>query len=225
MSDEWDFYFARANDAVSSIFVDLGIRADVPIESRPWLLWVWVVLQAPKADGLATNEEGRVLRRDRRSAGFAGVGHLRCAARGAHHRQRTPRVLFLCRRTRRADDLGCHRDEGVPGIQVRDRQHVSARVGAVPHALSIGDQSRAHAQPPHARGAGGAGRRRTKCRARSNTGCISPTNPRAPPAATRWRPSISPSKTKACRRRKAKKCRSRWWSRASRAWTRTPSTA
>ena len=61
MSDEWDFYFARVNDAVSSIFVDLGIRDDVPIETRPWLLWVWVVLQAPKPDGLATNEEGRVL--------------------------------------------------------------------------------------------------------------------------------------------------------------------
>ena len=26
LSDEWDFYFARVNDAVSSIFVDLGIR-------------------------------------------------------------------------------------------------------------------------------------------------------------------------------------------------------
>lgn len=61
MSDEWDFYFARVNDAVSSIFVDLGIRDHVPIETRPWLLWVWVVLQAPKPDGLATNEEGRVL--------------------------------------------------------------------------------------------------------------------------------------------------------------------
>jgi hypothetical protein len=61
LSDEWDFYFARANDAVSSIFVDLGIRGDVPIENRPWLLWVWVVLKAPKADGLATNEEGRTL--------------------------------------------------------------------------------------------------------------------------------------------------------------------
>ena len=61
MSDEWDFYFARANDAVSSIFVDLGIRKDVPVETRPWLLWVWVVLQAPKADGLATNDEGRLL--------------------------------------------------------------------------------------------------------------------------------------------------------------------
>ena len=61
MSDVWDFYFARLNDAVSSIFVDLGIRADVPVEARPWLLWVWVVLQTPKSDGLATNEESRAL--------------------------------------------------------------------------------------------------------------------------------------------------------------------
>jgi hypothetical protein len=61
LSDEWDFYFARVNDAVSSIFVDLGIREHVPVETRPWLLWVWVVLQSPTPDGLATNEEGRVL--------------------------------------------------------------------------------------------------------------------------------------------------------------------
>jgi hypothetical protein len=61
LSDEWDFYFARVDDAISSIFVDLGIRADVPVEKRPWLLWVWVVLQAPKPDGLATNEEARSL--------------------------------------------------------------------------------------------------------------------------------------------------------------------
>ncbi len=61
MSGEWDFYFARVNGAISSIFVDLGLRADVPIEKRPWLLWVWLVLQAPKSDGLATNEEARSL--------------------------------------------------------------------------------------------------------------------------------------------------------------------
>lgn len=58
MSDEWDFYFARVNGAVSSIFVDLGIRPDVPLEKRPWLLWVFVDLRAPNAEGLATNEEG-----------------------------------------------------------------------------------------------------------------------------------------------------------------------
>lgn len=61
MSDEWDFYFARVNDALSSIFVDLGIRAEVPIEKRPWLLWVWIQLQAAKPDGLSTNEEARKL--------------------------------------------------------------------------------------------------------------------------------------------------------------------
>ena len=31
MSDDWDFYFARVNDAVSSIFVDLGIRPEAPL--------------------------------------------------------------------------------------------------------------------------------------------------------------------------------------------------
>lgn len=58
MSDEWDFYFGRVNGAVSSIFVDLGIRADVPLEKRPWLLWVFVQLQSPTAEGLSSNSEG-----------------------------------------------------------------------------------------------------------------------------------------------------------------------
>jgi hypothetical protein len=57
LSAEWDFYFARVNDAVSSIFVDLGVRSDAPIEKRPWLLWVWVEMQAPRTDGLSSNEE------------------------------------------------------------------------------------------------------------------------------------------------------------------------
>lgn len=57
MSDEWDFYFARVNDSVSSIFVDLGVRAEVPVESRPWLLWVWVEMQSPRPEGLSSNDE------------------------------------------------------------------------------------------------------------------------------------------------------------------------
>jgi hypothetical protein len=61
LSDEWDFYFARINDAPASIFIDLGIASDVPQEKRPWLLWVWVPLKSPKSDGLATNEEAPVL--------------------------------------------------------------------------------------------------------------------------------------------------------------------
>jgi hypothetical protein len=61
LSDEWDFYFARINDAPASIFIDLGIRRDAPVEARPWLLWVWVPLKAPKADGLASNDEAPAL--------------------------------------------------------------------------------------------------------------------------------------------------------------------
>jgi hypothetical protein len=61
LSDEWDYYFARIDDAVASIFVDLGLRREAPIEARPWLLWVSITLQRPKADGLASNEESRTL--------------------------------------------------------------------------------------------------------------------------------------------------------------------
>jgi regulator of RNase E activity RraB len=57
MSDDWDFYFAKVNDAVSSIFVDLGIRADAPNEKRPWLLWVWVDMKSPRPDGMSSSAE------------------------------------------------------------------------------------------------------------------------------------------------------------------------
>jgi hypothetical protein len=61
LSDDWDFYFARVNDAVSSIFVDLGIRPEAPLENRPWLLWVWLPMHTPKDDGLASNDERATL--------------------------------------------------------------------------------------------------------------------------------------------------------------------
>src|SRR5689334_12565408 len=57
MSGQWDFYFARVNDALSSIFVDLAARADAPDRSRPHLVWIWIDLQAPRADGLSSSEE------------------------------------------------------------------------------------------------------------------------------------------------------------------------
>jgi hypothetical protein len=61
MSDDWDFYFGKVNDAVSSIFVDLGIRPDAPNEKRPWLLWVWVDMKSPKPDGLSSGAEAPTL--------------------------------------------------------------------------------------------------------------------------------------------------------------------
>ena len=62
MSDEWDFFFASVDDAVVSIFVDLGVRPQVPIEERPWLLWVHVDMQSPRPDGLSSSEESPKLK-------------------------------------------------------------------------------------------------------------------------------------------------------------------
>jgi hypothetical protein len=61
LSDEWDFYFARVNDAVASIFVDLGLKPDAPNEKRPWLLWVWIEMQSPRPDGLSSGDEAAKL--------------------------------------------------------------------------------------------------------------------------------------------------------------------
>jgi regulator of RNase E activity RraB len=61
LSDEWDFYFARVNDAVASIFVDLGVKPEAPIEARPWLLFVWLRLDKPRPDGLSSSEEAQKL--------------------------------------------------------------------------------------------------------------------------------------------------------------------
>jgi regulator of RNase E activity RraB len=57
LSNEWDFFFASIDDTVVSIFVDLGVRAEVPIEARPWLLWVQLDMQAPRPDGQSSSEE------------------------------------------------------------------------------------------------------------------------------------------------------------------------
>jgi uncharacterized protein (TIGR01619 family) len=61
LSDQWDFYFARVDDAVASIFVDLGIRDEAPVEARPWLVWVSLTMRAARPDGLSSNEESETL--------------------------------------------------------------------------------------------------------------------------------------------------------------------
>lgn len=57
MSDEWDFYFCRVDDKPASIFVDLGIRADVPIADLVDLTWLRLYLQRPRDEGLTTKDE------------------------------------------------------------------------------------------------------------------------------------------------------------------------
>jgi len=61
MTDKWRPYLCRVNGNLASIFVDLGLRSEVPITSKPWLLWVWVYFQQPRADGLSSSEEAPTL--------------------------------------------------------------------------------------------------------------------------------------------------------------------
>jgi regulator of RNase E activity RraB len=61
MSEKWDFYFANVNDAIASLFVDLGIRNSVPDPNRSWLLWAWVYFRRPREDGLSSTEEAPTL--------------------------------------------------------------------------------------------------------------------------------------------------------------------
>src|SRR5690349_6941241 len=61
MSDNWDSYFCNVNDALSSIFVDLGIRATALDPLRPHLLWIWVPMRAARDDGLSSSAEAPTL--------------------------------------------------------------------------------------------------------------------------------------------------------------------
>jgi len=61
LSDQWDFYFARVNGEVASMFVDLGLFDASPDDTRPWLLWIWVYLQHPRPDGFPDGDEQPVL--------------------------------------------------------------------------------------------------------------------------------------------------------------------
>lgn len=61
MSDNWDFYLCNVNDALSSIFVDLGLRETAPDPVRPHLFWVWVPMHAARDDGLSSSEEAPTL--------------------------------------------------------------------------------------------------------------------------------------------------------------------
>lgn len=57
MSDTWDFYFCRVEDRPASIFVDMGIREEVPLGDMPVVGWLLIELKAPNDDGLTTNGE------------------------------------------------------------------------------------------------------------------------------------------------------------------------
>ncbi len=57
MSVEWDFYFCQVENHPASIFVDLGIREDVPLADLGDVAFLRVRIRQPRADGLPGKEE------------------------------------------------------------------------------------------------------------------------------------------------------------------------
>lgn len=61
MPDDWVSYFCKVNDKPASIFVNLGLRENVPDIARPHLLYVWIYFKQPRPDGLSSQEEFQTL--------------------------------------------------------------------------------------------------------------------------------------------------------------------
>ena len=61
MTETWKSYFCNVNDELASIALDLGLRPDAPMATKPWLLWVWIYMRSPRPDGLSASSEFDVL--------------------------------------------------------------------------------------------------------------------------------------------------------------------
>jgi regulator of RNase E activity RraB len=61
MKSDWSFYLTNVNGSLASIYLDLGLRDELPLSSKPWLLWVWVEFKLPREDGFSSPEEAPTL--------------------------------------------------------------------------------------------------------------------------------------------------------------------
>ncbi len=61
MADEWNSYICNVNSKLASIYLNLGLRPNVPIPNKSWLLWVWVYFESPRTDGLSDSNEAPIL--------------------------------------------------------------------------------------------------------------------------------------------------------------------
>ena len=61
MAENWKPYLCNVNDKLASILVDLALRGEAPIASKPWLLWTWVYFQSPRTAGLSDSKEAPIL--------------------------------------------------------------------------------------------------------------------------------------------------------------------
>ncbi|WP_131537707.1 DUF695 domain-containing protein [Pedobacter nototheniae] len=59
--EDWDTYFTNVDNQLGSILVDLGIAKIAPIAEKPTLIWISIKMNAPREDGLSSNEESEKL--------------------------------------------------------------------------------------------------------------------------------------------------------------------
>ena len=57
MSKDWDSYRCEIDGKAASVFVDMGIAEDVPLERMPVAAWVQVAMVQAGADGMPEAEE------------------------------------------------------------------------------------------------------------------------------------------------------------------------
>jgi uncharacterized protein (TIGR01619 family) len=61
MNGNWEFYPVRVEGKPASIFLDLSLSADAPLKAYPIVAFLRLMLQAPRPDGLAAQEEFEAL--------------------------------------------------------------------------------------------------------------------------------------------------------------------
>jgi hypothetical protein len=61
MTDDWDFYLLRVDGEPASIFVNLGIQADAPLQALPHMAYVRLYMNQARPDGLSSSEEFETL--------------------------------------------------------------------------------------------------------------------------------------------------------------------
>jgi hypothetical protein len=62
MSDHWEFYFCKINDRIASVFLDVGLRKNIPDQHKQWFLWVNVRLNDVRDDGMPGPQDSEVLK-------------------------------------------------------------------------------------------------------------------------------------------------------------------
>jgi uncharacterized protein (TIGR01619 family) len=60
--EEWDFYFSNVDDVLGSFYIDLGLIHIAPVSDKPNLVWISLLMNGPREDGLSSSEEFETLK-------------------------------------------------------------------------------------------------------------------------------------------------------------------